>query len=1686
MPSSVLVPHPPRPPRGRAVAAAALLAALALGGAARAQPPLLVATEPAAGRVVGVDLAAGGAVLAQAAGTTPAGAVLSPDGTRVFAADATSGELLRIDLAGGMQESVAVGGGPAGVALCAGGARLAVALSHDDAVAVVDAATLAVTATLAAGDQPLAIACAEGFLVVAGYGSSTLSVFDATTLAPLGTAPVGSFPAGVAIGGGRAWVTSLFDSTVTVVALPAAAPIATVDVGSAPRGVAVAAGRVFVGNVNDGTLTVLDLLGMTVIGTVPLAAPGPTELLADPGTGNLYVAHLGEPSISVVSPATLAVLDTVAAPTGLLGLAGVVPGRGVAPAEIPASGPLGLAALAAALAFLALRWRGGAAAILVAALAGGGAAHAQPVTFTDATFPPTDWEVADDTGTHSESQSPFDGNPAPSRAMVHFHLPGATVAVLHHWLAASHDPATEGAVASVSAGWDRRATGIDCPLVEVTEAFVVFQDGVAYRTAPSTFANAAWEGTTTGVLEAADFTDGASASPDFSAAGAALSFGYERVTTNDSESPAPFCHGIDNLTVTLGLAEEPPPPEPSVVGFTTSESFVLDGEDLVVGVTRTGDLAEAASVDVLVTLPFGAGPTRTVSWPAGVGGEATATFEGFGPGEQANGIAVLPMSLFNASAGTVVDEDRESALVFVGNDPLAALWVGLALLLARWEPLGALLLASLALYASLRRRRQRGARDGAGDRAEEVSGRRRRAPEVRAGGPHAPLLGGELAGERGEHDDSEPSVAAEGRDAARRQQAVEQAREPGHRRDPRREQERAERPAERGDDHGDRPAARGQLAADGERDEREPAEVPRQVRGAGVHEVRGEQPPRLAGEHGVARVGERAERARAHRRDEEAGEPEREERGVAAHGGAAWSHRWRTAAWLLAALPALAASWGCVERHSAHLAFDSARFNDRISADLQPLSPQERAADLRYGTFSDGSRDPDGDGPRRGGLVSEVFPVPAASGAAGPGNLVQAPCLFVGRRGTGGDQLRLSWEVVADVDRSADEYLGKAFLEGHDEIGMCTYSSPETRLLFEDPEADLPDLSRSARDCGPPGVGEVALTLPVAPDELTRNLPLSCRVLGNLVANLDVYAHRGPNPDSLCPSGPFEGSTTLAEVSGCMRDGDLLPACALPCGLDPREDASYRVRVAEDTPTNLPVAERWLRPDVLVVEERRTVARPMEGDTCTDDDTRRPFAWQTKVDAPDGIERPVRWAENFTPTVRVDTVRIVSRDPSGGDRVVETPHLGRLVVVIPRAGDPAPTVLECNGADGDDGFTFALAACAAASDEPAVLDALTPTYLVANLGLDPVVKQPITWRATLDRCETAREVWVEFDLRAVTMGAALRVSPLLDLGRAPDMGYRQGTVELENVGGEAVEITGLGLSPGVGHPQDFTVFAVGDPVPVPLPIDAAPLGDRGLELTLGNVEEAPLVTLREIGGAVEVRLGDPGALPGDVQALALYGEPATLRGLVLTRDDPRAAFAPAAGATRPFLVPAYAEEQLPFAMRPGERRTIAVEARPSAHGDRRAELVVRYASATQPWQTEQVRSQLRMEVVSGPLLHHAPSSLLVDRDANGGQPGHRTAMVSNTGHFDLTVHALQLSGPGASRFVVTSDLGLGPFVLRPGDYADVRVEYLPDCDGTYGTATSALDHEATLVVTSNGGTAGIGLGGASRGFCPTP
>src|SRR5688572_12416639 len=92
----------------------------------------------------------------------------------------------------------------------------------------------------------------------------------------------------------------------------------------------------------------------------------------------------------------------------------------------------------------------------------------------------------------------------------------------------------------------------------------------------------------------------------------------------------------------------------------------------------------------------------------------------------------------------------------------------------------------------------------------------------------------------------------------------------------------------------------------------------------------------------------------------------------------------RLLAALLAPAPILFTP-GCVGTSEIVIQYTSAEFNERIRRDLHPLTADDRATDLAYGLFRDGSD---------GGLVSEIFPLGAAT-SSGPGKLIQTRCLFL-------------------------------------------------------------------------------------------------------------------------------------------------------------------------------------------------------------------------------------------------------------------------------------------------------------------------------------------------------------------------------------------------------------------------------------------------------------------------------------------------------------------------------------------------------------------------------------------------------------------------------------------------------------------------------------------------------------------
>ena len=161
-----------------------------------------------------------------------------------------------------------------------------------------------------------------------------------------------------------------------------------------------------------------------------------------------------------------------------------------------------------------------------------------------------------------------------------------------------------------------------------------------------------------------------------------------------------------------------------------------------------------------------------------------------------------------------------------------------------------------------------------------------------------------------------------------------------------------------------------------------------------------------------------------------------------------------------------------------------------------------------------------------------------------PGNLVQAPCLFVGRTATGGDELRLAWEWL--VGLSGNKFVNEAQHPSHVELGACTLSGPVSRLLFEDPTVPQthPEPGCLTRD------GELVATIPKDPKE-AKNIPNSCRFYWEPSIELEAVLPREVNPDALCPALNDGGSPGPMDPWPC--DSEHFDGTGYPNGLSGEE-----------------------------------------------------------------------------------------------------------------------------------------------------------------------------------------------------------------------------------------------------------------------------------------------------------------------------------------------------------------------------------------------------------------------------------------------------------------------------------------------------------------------------------------------------
>lgn len=298
------------------------------------------------GSVSVIDVGTNGVVGTVAVGGGPRGVAITPDGRFAYVTNEGEGTVSVIDTA-----SKAVVGTiplpapcctllpvdlkPRGIAISPDGSRAYVSSSGADIVFVIDTATRSVTgAPIAVGKEPDGISVSPdgSRAFVANSGDGTISVIDTATNA-VAAAPVavGTEPKQIAIGprGGRGFVTNRGSNYVTVFNPANGQAIgAPIVVGAQPSGIAIGPNGAFAyaAGFGDGTLTPIST-STSAPGAAIGGFNGPEGVAVNPAGTQGYVVNSGGGSVTAFSTATnapSALVPVGSAPSGVA----IVPNQG--------------------------------------------------------------------------------------------------------------------------------------------------------------------------------------------------------------------------------------------------------------------------------------------------------------------------------------------------------------------------------------------------------------------------------------------------------------------------------------------------------------------------------------------------------------------------------------------------------------------------------------------------------------------------------------------------------------------------------------------------------------------------------------------------------------------------------------------------------------------------------------------------------------------------------------------------------------------------------------------------------------------------------------------------------------------------------------------------------------------------------------------------------------------------------------------------------------------------------------------------------------------------------------------------------------------------------------------------------------------------------------------------------------
>jgi YVTN family beta-propeller protein len=266
-------------------------------------------------------------------------ATASP-GYLAYVTNEDSNELTIIDTgADSVVATVAVGTRPRGVKVTPDGKTVFVALSGSpkcpptmpdeeceklkvdkskDGIAVIDAATRAVTKVIPGGSDPetFDISANGALLYVSNEDAGTASIVEIGPGTVRATVPTGREPEGVTVSpdGKTVWITGETDHDLTVLDAETGMKATSVKVGLRPRNVGFLPNgtRAYSANEADGTLSIIDVTSRKVIGTIKLPGEAKPMGIAVTRDGKtIYVSTGRAGQVVAIDAATDSVIGSV-------------------------------------------------------------------------------------------------------------------------------------------------------------------------------------------------------------------------------------------------------------------------------------------------------------------------------------------------------------------------------------------------------------------------------------------------------------------------------------------------------------------------------------------------------------------------------------------------------------------------------------------------------------------------------------------------------------------------------------------------------------------------------------------------------------------------------------------------------------------------------------------------------------------------------------------------------------------------------------------------------------------------------------------------------------------------------------------------------------------------------------------------------------------------------------------------------------------------------------------------------------------------------------------------------------------------------------------------------------------------------------------------------------------------------